>query len=78
MNHASDSGRTALWKAAQGGCREVVHYLHQQGASVNNQTKVGASLLHEMARQVSMSIVKDRKYLNEIVNTNVIYSFITY
>ena len=53
VNHTSDSGRTALWKAAQGGYRQVVRYLHQRGASVNNQTKVGASLLHEMARQVS-------------------------
>ena len=52
MNHASDSGRAALWKAAQGGFREMVRYLHEQGASVNSQNKVGASLLCEMARQV--------------------------
>ena len=52
VNHTSDSGRTALWKAAQGGYREMVRYLHEQGASVNSQNKVGASLLYEMARQV--------------------------
>ena len=52
INHVSDSGRTALWKAAQCDYREVVLFLHHRGATVNNQTKVGASLLHEMTRQV--------------------------
>ncbi len=57
VNHTSDSGRTTVWKAAQGGFRDLVRFLHEHGATLNQQNKVGASLLHEMARQVNFIFV---------------------
>jgi ankyrin repeat protein len=40
VNHVSNSGRTALWKAAQAGHREVVLRLVTAGAEVNTQNQV--------------------------------------
>ncbi len=66
INHVSDSGRTALWKAAQCDYREVVLFLHHRGATVNSQTKVGASLLHEMTRQVEYCMLVKRFAITNI------------
>ena len=40
----SNSGRTALWKAAQAGHRQVVLRLVAAGAAINTQNQVGIDL----------------------------------
>jgi len=40
VNAQSNSGRTALWKAAQSGRREIVHLLYALGASVDRRSQV--------------------------------------
>ena len=41
INAQSNSGRTALWKAAQSGRREIVHLLYALGAALDVRSQVG-------------------------------------
>ena len=54
INTQSDSGRTALWKSAQGGHREVLHYLLAMGASINAQHRVGTTVLFDCVRSSNL------------------------
>jgi len=40
INAQSNSGRTALWKAAQSGRREIVHLLYALGAALDRRSQV--------------------------------------
>lgn len=51
VNAQSNSGRTALWKAAQVGHQEVVQFLFAMGANINIKNQVGATVLFEIAKQ---------------------------
>lgn len=55
ISHRSNSGRTALWKAATEGHREIVHLLFALGADVNTQNQVGETVLFDCCRRVHLS-----------------------
>ena len=50
IDSVSNSGRSALWKAAVNGHRHVVHYLLLMGALVNTQSQVGATVLFDCVK----------------------------
>ena len=55
INARSNSGRTALWKAAQSGRREIVHLLYALGASLDVHSQVGETALFECTRRPQLS-----------------------
>jgi len=55
INARSNSGRTALWKAAQSGRREIVHLLYALGASLDVRSQVGETALFECTRRPELS-----------------------
>ena len=57
INAQSNSGRTALWKAAQSGRREIVHLLYALGAALDARSQVGETTLFECARRPQLSDV---------------------
>jgi len=60
INARSNSGRTALWKAAQSGRREIVHLLYALGASLDVHSQVGETALFECTRRPELTeIVAD-------------------
>lgn len=60
IHHRSNSGKTALWKAAAGGHRELVHLLYALGVDVNVHNQVGETVLFECCRKIRLvSLVSD-------------------
>ena len=55
----SNSGRTALWKAAANDHRVIVSLLVSQGASVNVQNRVGETILFDRVRKLNNCDVLD-------------------
>lgn len=60
IHHRSNSGKTALWKAAAGGHRELVHLLYALGVDLNVHNQVGETVLFECCRKIRLlSLVSD-------------------
>ena len=64
VNWQSNSGRTALWKAAERGQRELVHLLYASGARLDLANKVGEHILFEVIKDPKLQdIAKDLLHL---------------